>query len=371
MVILNLDWRSTMRNYAQLIHTIFYLQPKLCQDILAAFPTFQLWHTHYHYYLSQRGVTPEQLERAALFTSHFLEHNVVLGQNPEMPFLLFSDPVYPEYLRQIPDPPFLLYYQGDLKQLSHPLLGVVGPRVPSDYGCQTTQFLIKSLGKSFGIVSGLAAGIDTTAHHSALVHSLGTIAVLGTGMDTIYPKSNTDLFHTLSEQGLILSEYPCNTPTQRLFFARRNRIITGLSKGVLIVEAGEKSGALVSARYALEQNREVFAIPGSIFSQTSIGTHRLLQDGAKLVCTAQDILDEFYDVDPPLPYEDETQLPLPLDLDPNETLIMQSLSATEEKGIDELSAITNLPIHQLLQSLTILEINGYILLTPGQRYVRK
>ncbi|SIO27663.1 DNA-processing protein DprA [Halodesulfovibrio marinisediminis] len=205
--------------------------------------------------------------------------------------LLWSDSDYPELLREIPDPPLFLYYKGDASLLKNPAIGVVGSRRCSNDGIRTTEMLSKTLSAS-GVttVSGLARGIDSVAHANALSGWGSTVAVLGTGISHVYPPENKDLFFDVAEQGIIVTEFPPNMPPEGRNFPLRNRIISGLSLGVLVVEALSKSGSLITARHALEQGREVFAVPGRMQSRTSSGCHELIRQGATAVFSCDDIL---------------------------------------------------------------------------------
>jgi len=208
-----------------------------------------------------------------------------------------SDANYPKLLGEIHDPPKILYFRGDVSLLHSPCLGVVGTRKLSLYGKEVTEYFVTQLVQNgFTVVSGLALGIDAVAHRTALKTKGNTIAVLGTGIDdkSIYPKDHIQLIHEILEnRGLIISEYKPGTGGSKWTFPARNRIISGLSYGVVVVEADYKSGALITAKCALDQNRDVFAIPGNVFSQKSNGTNMLIQNGAKLVHAPCDILEEY------------------------------------------------------------------------------
>lgn len=205
-----------------------------------------------------------------------------------------SDPEYPDFLKEIPDPPYILYIKGAKQTLAGNCLGVVGTRSFTTYGKEVTPYLVKPLvNQGLTIVSGLAKGIDTFAHKACLEAGGITVAVLATGVERVYPKSNAKLAKKIVKKGgAIISENPIGTEPRRWRFPPRNRIISGLSLGVLVVEAGKKSGALITARTALEQNREVFAVPGDILSSASKGPNRLLKEGAKAACQPDDILEE-------------------------------------------------------------------------------
>ncbi|OAJ75424.1 DNA processing protein DprA [Brevibacillus sp. SKDU10] len=214
-------------------------------------------------------------------------------ERKKIQFITYWDQEYPKNLREIPDPPILLYYRGNLELLHKISIGVVGTRNPSAYGRDACKMLVSSLAKSgMVIVSGVAKGIDTIAHQTALQHRAETIGILGNGLDRIYPAQNRLLYTQMAQHGLLVSEYSEATAPRAGFFPERNRIISGLCWGTIVVEAAEKSGSLITARCALEQNREVFAIPGSIFAKGSEGTHSLIKEGAKLIGSLEDIIEE-------------------------------------------------------------------------------
>lgn len=210
-----------------------------------------------------------------------------------------ADTAYPQALLDIDDPPLMLYAKGRRELLNRPALAIVGSRNATRQGMLDAERFAEQLGNAgWTIVSGMALGIDTAAHQGGLRNAASeqagsTVAVIGTGIDIVYPSRNRDLAHRIAEQGCLLSEYPLGTPATASNFPRRNRLISGLSRGVLVVEAAAQSGSLITARMALEQGREVFAIPGSIHSPLSKGCHQLLRQGAKLVESAQDVLEEF------------------------------------------------------------------------------
>ena len=207
------------------------------------------------------------------------------------------DDDYPKPLRHIPDPPFLLYIRGSREILKNQCFGVVGTRALSEYGKRSTPHIVLDIARAgFTIVSGLAMGIDTLAHKSALEAGAHTIAVLGTGIDdrTIFPAPNLGLAHNIIDRGgATISEYAPGPPGTKFSFPQRNRIISGLSLGVLVIEADEKSGAMITTKCALDQGRDVFAVPGNIFAKTSQGTNNIIKQGAKLVTCAEDILEEY------------------------------------------------------------------------------
>ncbi|MDT0594787.1 DNA-processing protein DprA [Glaciecola petra] len=217
-----------------------------------------------------------------------------LAQSVLHHFISFDSPYYPNRLRQISRPPLFLFAVGDVNLLCWPQIAFVGSRSPSIYGVQSCHTLIQQLAcfDNIGTISGLALGIDAACHKASLANNLPTIAVLGCGVDIIYPKRHADLYQQIRDTGLILSEFPLGTKPMAQFFPRRNRIISGLSMGVVVVEAKLKSGSLVTAKYALEQNREVFALPNNINNPNAEGCHWLIKQGAMLVECADDIVTE-------------------------------------------------------------------------------
>jgi len=207
--------------------------------------------------------------------------------------LSLDSPHYPGLLREIADPPVLLYVQGHAEALSLPQLAIVGSRKPSPGGREMARLLAGDLSKAgFSICSGLALGIDTESHQGALAVKGVSVAVLGSGLDRVYPRQNQVLARDLRERGALVSEYPLGAAAQAWHFPQRNRVISGLSRGVLVVEAAQKSGSLITAHCALEQGREVFAVPGSPFNPQSRGCHSLLKNGAALVESVRDIAEE-------------------------------------------------------------------------------
>jgi DNA processing protein len=281
----------------------------------------------------------------------------------------FSDPIYPEILREIPGAPPILLAEGDLSLLKTPQLAIVGSRNPSRYGMSLAQDFSKALSqRGLTITSGLALGIDGAAHRGALAGSGRTIAVLGAGIDRIYPQSHRSLAEDiLSAGGLILSEFPLSTEPLGWHFPKRNRIISGLSQGTLVVEATLGSGSLKTAAYAIQQGREVFAIPGSIHSPLSRGCHSLIQQGAKLINDVEDILSElknFFSLMPPSPPKTPTATQQPLEISP-----LLRYIGYECTSLDRLLAETGLDMGHMSAGLLELELQGYIAGVPGG-YVR-
>lgn len=286
-----------------------------------------------------------------------------------------GDPDYPAALLDTDDPPALLYAMGQIDQLrqlqAHHALAMVGSRNPTPQGKLNAHAFARNLSQAgLTIVSGLALGIDGASHEGALEGAssghIATIAVVGTGLDRVYPRSHLQLAHRIAQQGLILSEYPLGTQPRPENFPRRNRIISGLSQGTLVVEAALESGSLITARQALDQGREVFAIPGSIHSPQSKGCHALIRQGAKLVESAQDVFEELHTPDP------TAQLPLTLEPTPPETGLLSHLGH-DPVNLDTLQARTGLDTPHLQAELLDLELAGQVERLPGglfQRVVR-
>jgi DNA processing protein len=278
--------------------------------------------------------------------------------------VVLGDDTYPPLLREIADPPLVLHFRGDVSLLARPSLAIVGSRRASPYGVNAAESLARQLASTgIVIVSGGARGIDAAAHHAALNAGGQTIAVLGTGIDIVYPRSHRRLFQHIEEQGLLVSEFPPGTPPKPENFPMRNRVISGLARGTMIVEATSRSGSLITARMAAEQGRDVFAVPGSIFSAGSEGAHRLVQYGAKLVHDANDVLEEF-----PGGLR-VTQNP---DADPESPLkeVLAVLSKEEGAHVDAVAAKLHRTPALVAESLLELELGGWIRALPGARYVR-
>jgi DNA processing protein len=287
--------------------------------------------------------------------------------------LTLDDPGYPVRLLEIPFPPPLIFVKGEIKPEDGQALAIVGTRNASYYGKKVCRSLAKELARrGVTIVSGLARGIDTVAHQGALEGGGRTLAVLGCGLDVVYPPENLELYGRIQESGALISEYSLGTRPEAHNFPRRNRIISGLALGVLVVEAGVKSGTQITAQCALEQNREVMAVPGPINSPTSAGPHRLIQHGAKLVQDVDDILAELPRIGAPVKAKAGAAPESPFG--PRPTLFrvddpLLPLLGAEPLQLEELVQASHLPASDVMSRLTLLELQGLVRELPGKCYV--
>ncbi|MBU1397164.1 MAG: DNA-processing protein DprA [Gammaproteobacteria bacterium] len=302
---------------------------------------------------------------------------------PGNSLMTLADEDYPKNLLEIADPPAVLYCKGRRSLLSQPCLGIVGSRNATPQGVRDAEAFAQALSDAgLTIVSGLALGIDAAAHRGGLAGAGSSVAIIGTGLDRIYPARNKALAHQLAENGLIVSEFALGTAPLPGHFPRRNRLISGLSRGVLVVEAAPNSGSLITARVATEQGREVFAIPGSIHSPLARGCHALIKQGAKLVESAADILDELawqQRLAPPVLREDRPQGehaeghtcltadPLPVLAEPRSDPVLDALDGAPTT-LDTLAQRTGLTLDALSAKLLTLELDGRIASLPGGRY---
>ena len=278
-----------------------------------------------------------------------------------------TDPCFPPLLRQIPDPPPFLYVYGSLPTTGLNI-AVVGSRNATDYGISTTRQLCMDLVRQqVNIVSGMARGVDTAAHSGAIAAGGRTVSVLGTGLDRIYPRENTGLFHQIAENGAVITEFSLDTGPDAHHFPARNRIISGMCHGTVVVEATGRSGSLITARLAAEQNREVFAVPGNIHSFKSVGTHTLIQAGAKLVVHAGDVLDEFLHIQTHKQIASKPPKPSTPALTEDEAMVIDSLEA-DSVHIDDLSRRLALSSGRLSGLLLQLELKGLVVQSPGKRF---
>jgi DNA processing protein len=296
------------------------------------------------------------------------QQQLMLAEQHQTRLVAFWDDEFPTLLKKIYDPPALLFVKGELRPEDEFAIAVVGTRGPSEYGKLVTDRLTAALaGARMTIVSGLARGVDTIAHQTALKSGGRTIAVLGSGLDNIYPSENYRLAQEIAQHGAVITEYLFGTKPDAVNFPRRNRIISGLTLGTLVVEAGEQSGALITANAALEQSREVFAVPGNIFSPKSVGPHRLIQEGAKLVASIEDI---FAELPQQLNLFSKSPSAAPaIQLNEIEQKVMALLSH-EPAHIDLLAKQTGLPTAQLLAILLELEFKNAVKQLPGKFFMK-
>jgi len=297
--------------------------------------------------------------------------------------ITLQHPDYPIHLRQIHDPPPILFVHGDVRLLSQIPLAIVGTRNPSPQGEQTARQFAETLSHAgFTIVSGLAMGIDAASHEGALAGTGHTIAVAGTGLDRVYPAQHLNLAHRIAEKGALISEFPPGTQPIAGNFPRRNRIISGMSLGTLVIEASTKSGSLITARYASEQGREVFAVPGALSNPRVRGCHALIKEGAKLVESADDIIEDLLIYLPtpgqsrpplapksalssPLP----TPAPAPVEMDSEYSNLLKYMSV-EATSVDKLVDLSGLTAEAISSMLLILELQGVVKSVSGGLYLR-
>ncbi|MCU1229319.1 MAG: dprA [Acidobacteria bacterium] len=278
--------------------------------------------------------------------------------------IAFCDDAFPPLLREISDPPLALFFRGDASLLQRPSIAVVGSRRASPYALNASRHLATQLSSAgLSITSGLALGVDAAAHTAALDCGGATIAVLGTGIDVIYPRANRKLFAAIAERGVIVTEFAPSTPPKREHFPIRNRVISGLTLGTVIVEATSRSGSLITARMAAEQNREVFAVPGSIFSAGAEGPNRLIQYGAKLVHDVDDILVE-------LPGEFRAKVAETKQPDEPLREVLAAFQRDDATHIDDAAARLGRSVAALSEAVLQLELGGWLQAVPGARYMR-
>ncbi len=352
-----------------------------------------------------KGLTPamrDLLQRKPV--QYPIERELELIQEYGCQVLTLYDTAYPALLKEIDTPPIVIYIRGELTSEDSLSLALVGSRDAKDYGRKASYRLSYQLAqRGLTIISGLAKGIDTSAHRGALESGGRTVAVMGSGLSFIYPAANTDLAEKITESGALISEFPMETKPKPKNFPRRNRIISGLTLGTVVVEASNRSGALITARLAGEQGREVFAVPGEIFSELSTGTHKLINNGAKLVNTVDDLLNELprhavnqiqsaasaspmpdveIESSPEIPVvekrataqpsveaEQPPQITPPPDLTPDERTVFDAIE-DPASHIDTIVRTTKLPIGQVSSVLLMLELKGVVQQLPGKQFAK-
>lgn len=316
------------------------------------------------------GLQREVIDRLVHFADwHEIDEELRRVRAAEIAIIPFNDPNYPARLRMIPDPPAVLYVKGRMVAEDERAVAIVGSRSASDYGRRVACALARGLASSgFTVVSGMARGIDGAAHESALQAGGRTVAVLGSGVEQIYPPEHEALYRRITEKGAVISELPVGTRPVSFNFPARNRLISGLSLGVVVVEATERSGSLITAAAALEQGREVFAVPGEVGASRSRGSHRLIRQGAKLVETVDDILEE---IAPQLVRRRGGSEAPARSLPPSTsapTRKVLELLQDNSLQVDQVIERSGLPAAQVLEILLDLELQGFIRQVPGKIY---
>ena len=319
------------------------------------------------------GVGPKLVLQLSLAKeSTGVQSQLELCRQNDIQIITRSDANYPKPLAEIYDPPNLLFCRGELLDIDQVAIAIVGTRHASNYGRAIATRLATGLAMAgFTIVSGLARGIDAAAHRAALAAGGRTVAVLGGGLLKMYPPEHAQLAKEIEKSGAVLSESLPMQPPKSGSFPRRNRIVTGLCLGVIVVEAGERSGALISARMAMEQGREVFAVPGRVDSRMSRGCHRLISDGAKLVESIDDVLEELGPLANPARIDPETSIrhPAEMKLSDQETNVLRAIG-TEKTEFDAVVVVTGLPPARVLATISVLEVRRLVRRVTGTSFVR-
>ena len=319
------------------------------------------------------GVGPTLAKRITMARTEIdVDTQLRLAAEHHIAILTPASAHYPHLLLELPDPPAVLFVKGELKDIDGLAVAIVGTRHASRYGLQQAESLASGLARAgFTVVSGMARGIDTAAHRGALAAGGRTIAVLASGVLAPYPPENAGLADQIALQGCVLSEAAPTMPPISGMFPQRNRIISGLTLGTIVVEAADRSGALITARHAGEQNRQVFAVPGQVDNANAKGTNRLIRDGAKLVTCLEDVLEELGPLAQEARRDDGTTIRAPAELSLNE-IETQVLQAIDPQGslIDEITNTANLPVQRVLATVSVLEMRGLIRKVSSNRVVR-
>ncbi|MGH1393310.1 MAG: DNA-processing protein DprA [Trichormus sp.] len=334
------------------------------------------WNANKAQLAAVEGFGLQTLTKVVEQRSHLNPQQLLTQHQQENPlFWTPADPEYPRLLLETHSPPAMLYYRGEVELSENvgqkPLVGIVGTRKPSDYGIRWTRQISTALAKNgFTVVSGMAEGIDTESHSAAMKAGGRTIAVVGTGVDVIYPHKNQDLYRQILTMGLVVSEYPSKTPPDRTHFPRRNRIIAGLSRAILVIEAPLKSGALITATYANDFGRDVYALPGRVDDYPSQGCLKLISQGASLICKELDELLKMLGAIPQIDSVDTSpapeQLSLPV-LSPELQQVMDAI-ALETISFDLLVQKTGMNTSLVSSALLQLELMGLVAQLPGMQY---
>jgi len=362
------------------LHLVPWLGPVTCSKLVARFGSAAKVLSVGSSGLA--AVTPLRQEaKRALFgdgrqhLEELVNQEIERAEKENIAIISRADPLYPDLLKKIHDPPVVLYAKGKLEALNCRGLGIVGSRASTVYGRSVAEQMTNTLSRQgFTIISGMALGIDTAAHKGALAAEGKTLAVLGCGLDIVYPPSNRRLYEQITSAGAVVSEYPLGTEPESFRFPARNRIISGMSLGVVVVEAAKRSGSLITASHALEQGREVFAVPGRIDSVKSAGTHTLLQQGAKLVHSINDIVEEFpaavlQSQNTDTGSEDDEQV-FRENLSREEAEIFGVIE-TYPRSFDEIVEESGFSAQQTNELLLHLELKGMVQALPGKSYQKR
>ncbi|KQX69202.1 MULTISPECIES: DNA-processing protein DprA [unclassified Paenibacillus] len=343
---------------------------KTILQLLSRFPDLHVLFELSAAAIASKGIRTSIAEQIATrFTPTFIEQKLQLYKKQSIQILTLLDEDYPSVLKEIAQPPWVLYVKGNVSLLNGRLLGIVGTRTPTLYGKKIAEEWAAALSRAgFGIVSGLARGIDSKAHIGALQGKSKTVAVLGCAINQIYPRENALLYRNIEQEGVIISEYPIGTGMRPGMFPQRNRIIAGLTLGVMVVEAAEDSGSLITVEFAVDESRDVFAVPGPIDSNQSSGVHKLLKDGAKLVTRVEEIVEDYKHM---LSAEDQGAMKKPLptfSLTDEEGEIVRKLS-NEPVSIDALLEDSQFTFGHLHAVLLSLVMKKAIKQLPGSTYI--
>ncbi len=359
------------RYYLVGLNMIPVLTPRRKRILRAHFSSpAEIWHLSPQRLAAIAGITEVAPQIIAAQRTISIDKEFEQAAQMQIKIVTILDPDYPQLLREINDPPPVLYIKGQYTKEDAIAIGIVGTRRASQYGRMIATKLAKEISQlGLAVVSGMAMGIDTAAHYGALQAGGRTIAVLGSGLLNIYPTINRHLAEKISSSGLLISEFPLHSRPSKWTFPQRNRIISGLTRGIVVVEAPLRSGALITARFALEHGREVFAVPGNITNTGSAGPNRLIKDGAKLIETAADIVDEFPDLKHLLAPATADKSRSNALLSPQESAIYKLLGL-EPLHIDDIINRGDLSFAEISHALLTLQMKGLIKEIDGKRYAR-
>jgi len=360
----------TDRDYLIGLNLIPQLTPKRIQRLFGRFETFEgIWNAPASAFANLFGSRVLGEAIASARSEAALDEELVKAEDKAVHIVTLVDEEYPAVLREIDDPPIVLYVRGEQPIDSARSIAIVGTRRGTRYGKMVAARFASQLAmKGFIIVSGLAAGIDAAAHQGTLDVGGFTVAVMGCGIDYPYPKRNQPIYERIVETGVVMSEYPMGSRPAKWTFPQRNRILAGLSRGVIVIQAPERSGALITARCALEQGRDVFAVPGNINSLTSAGSNRLIKQGAKLVDSVDDIFEEYPDLQ--LVREDASAEDIEPKLGETEATVYE-LIGLEPVHMDDIIARADLSPTEASHILLLLQLENLIEEAEGGRYIRK